>query len=806
MEYAAVEYSYDSFHLKIFPAGKKKFVNWDEASATIINGCLKFFPLKPEHANEPLLVSYEDAGEYNIEPLHLKETVRYKCEITSNLQATFNLDFKNGYNKFLKREKDDENGLTFQFINYLGRTSLSFGQNYELPFEIVPNKISYKEDYVNLTNAIAEECSALLLDYSSPTTHSFSHNFNERHNTALEQFIFLRQFCYVENLEGLFGSIKRNPDRKLVSENELKPFGTGVISQSFFTNPFSYAKEWNDLGDDLYLPSKIATIHKYDVFDTPANRFLKFALNEFLEVCECIKQHVDPKSVYFGEAMSLKDRLEEILQDPLFDDVMDMTIMPSSNQVLEKREGYAQIYNAFFMMDLALKLDWKGKEDVYSGEAKNTALLYEYWLFFELRKIIKSIEGCRLIDVDDDTKSFVTDNDGLTIVLQQGVKSVEHFEVNDLKVNLYYNYTFYPKDFEQTKYEGSYSRPFRPDYTIAIFPNYFQNEHDAIEAAEVRYIHFDAKYRLDTLTQFINKEIVNRDIDGEINKEINDEKNDSVTNTYKRGDLLKMHTYNDAIRRTVGSYVLYPGTTNITGKKRFSVYEEILPGVGAFALRPGDENTGENTLKTFIQEVITFCENPASRIARTGYFEKMISESPSEGQNPVPSSNTDAELFMLGFLRNDYHDWLIENHLIPLSADDNQYVSSERGIYFYYHAIRDGSVYPLHRNISKAKYFCARCRNDFGRSTDVTMFGVDPWMAEIESTELISAENLAIRLREMNNGDGFVSRSAHSAEYYYLVHLKNIQPASFSQDSFLPADSGNLAISAYSPKIVKRVR
>ena len=79
-------------------------------------------------------------------------------------------------------------------------------------------------------------------------------------------------------------------------------------------------------------------------------------------------------------------------------------------------------------------------------------------------------------------------------------------------------------------------------------------------------------------------------------------------------------------------------------------------------------------------------------------------------------------------------------------------------------------------------------------------------MAEIESTELISAENLTIRLREMNDGDGFVSRSAHSAEYYYLVHLKNIQPASLSQDSFLPADSGNLAISAYSPKIVKRVR
>ena len=45
----------------------------------------------------------------------------------------------------------------------------------------------------------------------------------------------------------------------------------------------------------------------------------------------------------------------------------------------------------------------------------------------------------------------------------------------------------------------------------------------------------------------------------QIKEEVENDKQDSVTNTYKRGDLLKMHTYNDAIRRTVGSYVLYPG-------------------------------------------------------------------------------------------------------------------------------------------------------------------------------------------------------------------------------------------------------
>ena len=61
------------------------------------------------------------------------------------------------------------------------------------------------------------------------------------------------------------------------------------------------------------------------------------------------------------------------------------------------------------------------------------------------------------------------------------------------------------------------------------------------------------------------------------------EKAEEVTNTYKNADLLKMHTYNDAIRRTIGSYVLYPGESNLSDENEsiFSLYDEILPGVGA---------------------------------------------------------------------------------------------------------------------------------------------------------------------------------------------------------------------------------
>ncbi len=807
-EFYGLKYHYNSLELKVFPAGKHNDIDWN--SIVFSESDFDFYALKESSFAKKSYIDYSPNDEYNINPLRLKETIRYKCEISDlenpDKKEKYNLHLNNESNKLLKIERDDEKSLVFQFVNYLGKTEIYYDNDTEplLSFEVVPDKINYETDYVNLTQAIAEECSALLLEYSSPTSLSFSQDSEKQQKTALEQFIFLRQFCYSDNIESLFASIKRNPDRILIEEDELKPFGQGLPSKRFFANPFSYSRNWNNLGNGIFLPSEIAVTHKCESLDTPANRFLKFALNAFLEICENIIVYVEKSSVYYSEAFEIKKHIENILQDSFFDDVQDLTVMPVNNQVLEKREGYSQIFNAFSMVDLALQLDWKGKEEVYSGESKNTALLYEYWLFFELRKIISKIEGCSPILKNEDD-SFIKENDGLTISLCQDKKSVQHFETEKLKIDLYYNRTFSHKSFEKSKYEGSYSRPFRPDYTIAIFPKEYDIEKKAVEDGAVSYIHFDAKYRLEDLSQFINKE----ESEAEINKEISEEKGESVMNTYRRGDLLKMHTYNDAIRRTVGSYVLYPGTDSKDGK-RFSVYEEILPGVGAFAIRPSDVtkrelNAGEKAVQDFIKEVVAFNANPASRNARADYFDRMIAESPSE--NRLVDSDfkkTDSNLYMLGFIRDEYYDWLKNEHLVPSSADDSNFIRSENGIYFYYHAIRDGYVYPLHKDIARAKYFLAS-RTDFGIHKKISEYVFEPWTAEIASTELVSTETLASRLKEMKGktDKGYEPKEAFKAQFYYLVRLKNIQAADISSDKITIIDSGNLAISPYSPKIVK---
>jgi len=55
----------------------------------------------------------------------------------------------------------------------------------------------------------------------------------------------------------------------------------------------------------------------------------------------------------------------------------------------------------------------------------------------------------------------------------------------------------------------------------------------------------------------------------------------------------------------------------------------------------------------------------------------------------------------------------------------------------------------------------------------------------------------------MNNGNGYGQKNDFKAQFYYLVRLKNIRAAHISSEEINIIDSGNMAISPYSPKIVK---
>jgi len=744
-----------------------------------------------------VLFEYDKNTSGIFEKLRLYETKNYFCEYDENISIKIENENE------LAPLRSGKNQISFKVVNYLGKSAFYFeskGKCYSFPFEIIPLKISYEDDYVKLTDDIAELCSQLLLDFSSPANLNFHHNFDEQKKSSLEMFLFIRKFCSSENIDYIMQCIKSNPDRILVHENEFKPYGTAPVSKNFFTNPFSNSKNWYKQDNGFFLPEQITTCRKYDSYNTPANQFVKFAFIYFIQVCQNLIDTLEGNYTYKNEAVYLKQSLENILLDSFFYDVQDLASLPINNQVLQKREGYSQIFNAFNMLDLAMQLDWGGEKKVYEGQARNVALLYEYWLVFKLIEILKNLGAEFDLDLEKDTdvNHMLSIKNGLLVSIKEGETSLISALLKDrnMKIKFYYNKTFSKKDFDGTNYQGSYSRPFRPDYTLSIFPSIY-NEKQAIEAGEVSFIHFDAKYRVSDITALFGKENQN-------NEDFEDEKKNETMNTYNRGDLLKMHTYNDAIRKTIGSYVLYPGTSQ-EGKK-FNIYDELLPGVGAFAIRPGDkERTGEKQIEKFISDVIVFKSYASSRQYRKEFFDNIIIKSPStplqdEKEALLKYEEKKPIYIMCGMIRNDYIKYLNEKHMLPKNQDDNDFTlfNNTKELLFYYHAIKDNVVYALHANTSDAKQFCGS-QSDFGKTSFIKL---EDWTADIVKSELVSAEKLKERLYQ--NCEYKLENP--KADFYYLVTLNNVkwhgnEIAGTVYKAY--ENIGNMAASPYSPKIIE---
>ena len=102
-----------------------------------------------------------------------------------------------------------------------------------------------------------------------------------------------------------------------------------------------------------------------------------------------------------------------------------------------------------------------------------------------------------------------------------------------------------------------------------------------------------------------------RELFGSGDEDLSALKQQERSGTFKRGDLLKMHAYRDSIRRSQGAYVLYPGVEPAEvwdGQVEYRAwvgYQELLPGLGAFAVRPGPEkNKAIEQIGNFLEDVL----------------------------------------------------------------------------------------------------------------------------------------------------------------------------------------------------------
>ena len=533
----------------------------------------------------------------------------------------------------------------------------------EFNLEVQSVKASYREDYRMMLEEITEKCHDLILQHSSLTSQKIESDYFRDPKTAYQRFAFVSSIINSLEFHDAVHKITLSPVTKW-KEGEsvkdiraIKRFYSSTLRQISSVSNRIPLPEIHSLKEQFHsFPSKVKVKHKIETVDTPENRFIKYALMSFQSFCSDFKSKLSDKSRITNETDLIIRKLEQFLSHSIFKEVSTPTTLPLNSPILQRKEGYREVLRSWLMFDLAAKLVWHGGEDVYSGNKRDVAVLYEYWLFFKLLEIIKEVFQIEPKNIEDLIKET---NDGLGLQLKQGrflpIKGVYDAGTRKLNVEFSYNRTFngdsrYPQS-------GSWTKDMRPDYTLSIWP-FGLNAESAEKEELIAHIHFDSKYKVDNI-----RDIVGNDDD------FREEKLDQSRGTFKRVDLLKMHSYKDAIRRTAGSYVLYPGTD--TGYTKIG-FHEIIPGLGAFSIRPSKVNSGTIELTKFLREVVSHFLNRASQREKISlkayetYREKgedVINESLPEtfgiNRNLIP----DETFVLIAYYRKENLDWIIKNGL-----------------------------------------------------------------------------------------------------------------------------------------------
>lgn len=608
----------------------------------------------------------EDAEEYGESPYQLKEGCKYDFELDK-------FKYCLAENEILTNTKSRQQ-ITRGYIvtgifvgtyhiDVLERDSgLVLGG---IDFEICSSKTGYRDDYRQMLEDITEYCTELLMAQSSPVVQRFEVDITKDPRTEYQRFAFVRSVIDSETFADALYQIQLSPVKKWVEAEEeknicnVRRLGCQSLKQvACATNRITVPKGHGLESRFDTLPRKVFVASKTETVDVPENRFVKYVLRSFLSFCSSIQRHPNAGERLKNEASLICEKLIMYLSYPLFRNISDLRMLPLNSPVLQKKEGYREIYQKWLMFDMAARLTWTGGDDVYEAGKKNVAVLYEYWLFFKLLDVLskkfhftsKSIN--ELIDCKNGT---------LNLALKQGRMVVlggkYETESRILNVQFSYNRTFgYTSDYQKT---GSWTRSFRPDYTLSIWPG----EISSIEAEReelITHIHFDAKYRVDRFL-LTGDEIFDGNHEEDSLSEI---KNEEEHGTYKRADLLKMHAYKDAIKRTGGAYILYPGTENYV----ISGFHEIIPGLGAFAIAPGKGEKGLSEFTSFIDDVIrNFLDRTSQRETLAYHTYSTLQKESLNLNEPLPEPYganrgllPDETYVLIGHYKNEEHlNWIL---------------------------------------------------------------------------------------------------------------------------------------------------
>lgn len=653
-------------------------------------------------SNNAMLFEEEDAVDYGDSRWQLQEGCIYEYELVANNGRTYQFIKENEIVRFSHSPRHPNAG-TFKTGIYVGSLTLLIKDTAlncevaKVDIEIKSVKAEYRTDYRKMMEDITAYYTDLVLMQGSPVTQKLEIDYDTPQQTLYQRYAFVRSIVESNAFQEAIHKIISNPVRKweetIVERNvcNVKRLSRKNMHQIATSRDRIPVQNGCDMGLPIEIgsvPRTLTVAYKRDTLDNPENQFVKFVIRSFSSFCSDLRSKKNANDRLKAEI----DKTMDVLNGHLNTLFLKQVSMPSqlnlNSPVLQRKEGYREILQAWLMFDLAAKLSWKGGDNVYEAGKRNVAVLYEYWVFFKLLEVISRVFDIDPVSINNLVK---TDADQINLEIQQGkttmIEGLYDAGRRKFNVRFYYNRTFvHTRESEELYKAGSWTMNMRPDYTLSIWPGEIDMEQAEKEDLIV-HIHFDAKYRVNKV-DFGLDDSVNEE---QMSKDLLNEKKEQEEGIYKCADLLKMHAYKDAIWRTSGAYILYPGTVH----RRLKGFHEIIPGLGAFCLTPSNYDEELITLQVFLLKIVEHMLDRTSQRERMSYHMNKVYNTPSkqvQEQMPEPVGNNrgfmpDETWVILGYVKNDKQlEWI-----------------RKTGLYNFRTGTQNGSV-RLSRNLVSSRY------------------------------------------------------------------------------------------------------
>ncbi|MGB4842932.1 MAG: DUF2357 domain-containing protein, partial [Ferruginibacter sp.] len=427
------------------------------------------------------------------------------------------------------------------FKNFVGLTRIG-----ELNIQIRNRKIG-DETFYALLDFISDHYANLVSDWNTSTGYGHRQDTAGRNIPYIEFLLFKKDLLGAkQSLEGLVSAILSDPHRRLCREMQYQPIEKvaalePALIMAGLSKPGNTVKLTpghpllqsaigvalaGDTKRTLYL-QQVLEERKYHSYDTPENRFIKHVLSDIQNRLKRLQNILGGSANYLHPTLGkdladLQKQAQGSLEDPLWREVGFMRLLPSSSPVLQRKEGYRQLFSLYSLLQLLTRYDLPCFDFSHLLESKDTATLFEYWCFFLIKNILDDQFGkprhYQLVNGDSRNQKLVEGislkyKNGLSFSFNQSYSSSNGLASANMSTTGY-------------RWGESYSQALRPDFCL-----HYQE----------RILILDAKYK------------------GEREEGFYGEKANGLIELWKDEDIIKMHAYRDAIAHVVGAFILYPG-------------------------------------------------------------------------------------------------------------------------------------------------------------------------------------------------------------------------------------------------------